>query len=174
MIFCLSPSRYYQARPEGSSILRRMFGGSKGLSCSTHPKPRPAVGYLSVAQRGRRGLPLLPKPQVPSLKPQEPRAPGERQPPFLALYSRRMKKPATYRSKLSSRVPTGSVGTISFCTVTPSAHRRTKHHLNSASSGNTPKKTNSVGVLLNFAPVPASPSAPGGSLSFPCQLPGSP
>ena len=35
-------------------------------------------------------------------------------------------------------------------TAAPSARRKTRHHLNSASSGNTPKKTNSVGVLLNF------------------------
>jgi len=45
-----------------------------------------------------------------SLKPQEYRAPRERQPLSVALYSHRMKKPATYRSKLSSRVPTGGVG----------------------------------------------------------------
>ncbi len=33
------------------------------------------------------------------------------------------------------------------------------------------KMRNFVGVLLNFAPVIASHFAPGGSLSFPCQLP---
>ncbi len=48
-----------------------------------------------------------------------------------------------------------------------------KHYTTSTvlSSGEALKKTNSVGVLSNFAPVIAPPFAPGGPLSFPCQLP---
>ena len=96
-----------------------------------------------------------------------------------------MKKPATYRSKLSSRSASLArthrrrhvearatarwlaewrsrfalfILHSAFCTVAHSARRKTKHHLNSASSGNTPKKTNFVWVLSNFTLETASPS----------------
>ncbi len=48
MIFCLSPSRYYQARPEGSSIIRPMFSGSKGSSCSATSPLRLHFSYLPL------------------------------------------------------------------------------------------------------------------------------
>ena len=70
-----------------------------------------------------------------------------------------MKKPATYRSKLSSPpiVPAGKLYT------TPTM----------LSSGEALKKTNFVGIMWNSSPVIASPFAPGGSLPFPanCLLP---
>ncbi len=92
-----------------------------------------------------------------------------------------MRKPATYRSKLSSRGQSPWRSHSAPSPIVPASKLYTTPTM--LSSGNTPKKMNFVGVLSNSSPVLASPFAPGGlarwparpglrpegSLSFPCR-----
>jgi len=101
-------------------------------------------------------------PQAPSHGPlttnlRAPGAPRERQLPAAGLYSGAMMLPPPYRPATS---PATGFGRIIF--------QQDDFRL---LSGEALKKRNFVGILLNFAPVIASPFVPGGALSFPCQLP---
>ncbi len=93
-----------------------------------------------------------------------PPAPGERQTLSVSVYSHRMKKPATYHSNPSSRVPTGGVGRWrSHSAPSPIVPARKLNTTSTVlSSGEALKKKNFVGVLLNFAPQGIHPgySAP--------------
>ena len=90
-----------------------------------------------------------------------PRAPRERQTAAAGVYSGAMKLPLPYRPAASAVLNPANGGANGFgaAVIRQGDFRLT--------SGKNFKMRNFGGVLSNFAPVPSSPFAPGGSLSFP-------